>query len=329
VSVSVVDAQRPSLGSLDERVTALERKPTPEQLGMLRWFDAAVGVSLLPNTAIEDIAFDGDHIFVADRTALIKLRASDGQQVFSIGALVGGQTRLAYDGLHLWVAERNANRVRKIRVTNSIQSDVSFTVSTPGDVVFDGTYIWVPQEFGPDQSIRRFRASDGSFEGDFPVGFQPVAAAFDGANIWVANASSHNVTKLRASDGAVLATIATGTSPVGLAFDGTHMWVTCSGTDDVRKIRVSDNAVVGVFPTGDNPFSPVFDGTSIWVALAGAVNDSSNDSVIKMRISDGAIIGTFEVGDFPKSLVFDGAHVWVGHRGTFPGGLPNGSLNKM
>src|SRR5512139_2211454 len=38
----------------------------------------------------------------------------------------------------------------------------------------------------------------------FKVGTSPMGIAFDGANIWVANSGSNNVTKLRASDGAHL-----------------------------------------------------------------------------------------------------------------------------
>ena len=47
------------------------------------------------------------------------------------------------------------------------------------------------------------------------MGSEPYGIAFDGANIWVANYGSNNVTKLRASDGAVLGTFAVGTNPLG------------------------------------------------------------------------------------------------------------------
>ena len=40
----------------------------------------------------------------------------------------------------------------------------------------------------------------------FPVGTYAYGVAFDGANIWVANNGSNNVTKLRASDGALQGT---------------------------------------------------------------------------------------------------------------------------
>src|SRR5437016_1620158 len=56
----------------------------------------------------------------------------------------------------------------------------------------------------------------------FAVGKSPYGVAFDGANIWVANQSSNNVTKLRASDGVVLGTFAVGSGPSGVAFDGAN-----------------------------------------------------------------------------------------------------------
>ena len=61
-----------------------------------------------------------------------------------------------------------------------------------------------------DSTVTKLRASDGSPLGTFTAGTRPVAAAFDGANIWIANQGSNDVTKLRASDGAVL-----GSFPVG------------------------------------------------------------------------------------------------------------------
>ena len=63
----------------------------------------------------------------------------------------------------------------------------------------------------------------------------PQGIAFDGANIWVANFASDNVSKLRASDGANLGTFATGNYPVGIAFDGANIWVTNDFSDSVSK----------------------------------------------------------------------------------------------
>jgi DNA-binding beta-propeller fold protein YncE len=68
------------------------------------------------------------------------------------------------------------------------------------------------------------------------VGTGPEGIAFDGANIWVTNWTSNNVTKLRASDGAILGTFAVGSSPTGIAFDGANIWVVNVGSNSVSKL---------------------------------------------------------------------------------------------
>ncbi len=50
----------------------------------------------------------------------------------------------------------------------------------------------------------------------------PTALAFDGANLWVANTGSNNVTKLQAFDGVNQGTFNVGGNPGGVAFDGTN-----------------------------------------------------------------------------------------------------------
>jgi len=82
---------------------------------------------------------------------------------------------------------------------------------------------------------------------DFAVGTAPVGIAFDGANVWVANASDNTVTKVRASDGVPLGTFAVGSSPKGMVFDGSNIWVANSGSSSVTKLQASDGTNVGTF----------------------------------------------------------------------------------
>jgi DNA-binding beta-propeller fold protein YncE len=70
----------------------------------------------------------------------------------------------------------------------------------------------------------------------FPVGVGPFGVAFDGANIWVTNLTSNNVTKLQASDGRVLGTFAVGMNPDSVAFDGANIWVANTGSNTVSKL---------------------------------------------------------------------------------------------
>lgn len=139
----------------------------------------------------------------------------------------------------------------------------------------------------------------------------PVALAFDGANMWVANFAGLTVTKLRASDGTILGRFYVGFNPSSVVFDGWNVWVAGPGVDSVTKLRGSDGSVLGTFPVGKNPITLVFDGANIWVANEGSA------SVTKLRASDGTLLGTFAVDLNPEFLAFDGSTVWVGH----PSGL--------
>jgi hypothetical protein len=143
---------------------------------------------------------------------------------------------------------------------------------------------------------------------DYPTGTGPNRVAFDGANIWVTNYASNNVTKLRAIDGANLGTSSVFT-PQDLAFDGAYLWVVSSGSNSVVKVRAIDGASIGSFPVGLNPYGVAYDGANVWVSNYGSNN------VTKLRQSDGANLGTFAVGTGPRGIAFDGANVWVVNQG--------------
>ena len=86
----------------------------------------------------------------------------------------------------------------------------------------------------------------GTFNTGQSVVSTPEGLAFDGANIWVANAYDDTVTKLRASDGALLGTFAVGDFPTDVLFDGANIWVISSTLDGtIAKLRPSDGALLG------------------------------------------------------------------------------------
>jgi DNA-binding beta-propeller fold protein YncE len=75
--------------------------------------------------------------------------------------------------------------------------------------------------------------------------------------------------KLRASDGTHVATVTVGANPVGVVFDGANIWVSNSGSDNVTKIRVSSGKIFGPFAVGSIPQLMAFDGANIWVTNFG------------------------------------------------------------
>src|SRR5436309_3489332 len=84
--------------------------------------------------------------------------------------------------------------------------------------------------------------------GRYRAGSLPLHMTFDGANIWVANHDSSDVTRLRASDGANLGSFKAGPLPMGIAFDGSNVWVANQGDfsdrrgRSVTKLRANDGA---------------------------------------------------------------------------------------
>src|SRR2546423_10003381 len=102
----------------------------------------------------------------------------------------------------------------------------------------------------------------------FPVGIEPSALAFDGANIWVVSQYSGSVTKLRASDGANQGTFAVGRGPQYAAYDGANIWVSSLYDATVTKLRASDGALLGTYVVGEDANRANglgFDGPYMWV----------------------------------------------------------------
>ena len=139
------------------------------------------------------------------------------------------------------------------------------------------------------------------------AGASPEGVAFDGTNIWVANAGLGNVSKINPATNTVIATVPVGTGPEGVAFDGTNIWVTNNGPDTVSKINPGTNTRTDVpLAFGANPRAVAFDGTSIWVANAGLNTVSKIDPATNTRTD-------FLVDIFPFGVAFDGTNIWVIH----------------
>ncbi len=136
----------------------------------------------------------------------------------------------------------------------------------------------------------------------YPTGDGPLGVAFDGTNIWIANASSDTVSKMNPADGTRV-DYPTGDGPVGVAFDGTSIWITNYNSGTVSKMNPADGTKVD-YPTGDRPRGVAFDGTSIWIANFIA------DTVSKMNPANGTKVD-YPTGDGPAGVAFDGTNIWI------------------
>ncbi|XHR30945.1 MAG: YncE family protein [Chthoniobacteraceae bacterium] len=165
-------------------------------------------------------------------------------------------------------------------------------------------------------NVTKITAATGAVVGTYSVGTAPVGICFDGTNIWVANSGSNNVTKLTASNGAAVGTYTVGTSPQYLCYDSTNIWVTNAGSNNVMRLTASTGAIAGTYVTDSNPAGVCFDGTNIWVANC----NYTTQSLSKFVAATGDLVGTYSYKynvNSPLGICFDGTNIWTANSGSF------------
>jgi DNA-binding beta-propeller fold protein YncE len=149
-------------------------------------------------------------------------------------------------------------------------------------------------------------STTGAVMGSFSRGI-----AFDGANIWTANADgSISIIELVIGGTSTVSTISGGfTHPFGMVYDGSNMWTTDLGANKLLKLDGSGN-IVQTVSTGAGPAFPVFDGANIWVPNSG------DSTVSVVQASTGAIVASIASDGSnrlsqPATAAFDGARILV------------------
>ena len=133
------------------------------------------------------------------------------------------------------------------------------------------------------------------------TGASPLGIAFDGTNMWTANAGANSVTKVSPA-GAMTTYSGTGANPIGIAFDGTNMWVTNYSSSSVTKVSPA-GAMTTYSGTGANPYGIAFDGTNMWTANAGA-NSATKVVAIPPTAPGAPTIGTATAGNATATVPF-------------------------
>ena len=177
---------------------------------------------------------------------------------------------IAFDGARIWTSSQ-AGSVSIVTPGATLPYTVTtvtagFTLGT--GMLYDGSNIWMVDR--TPQALRKLDAS-GAILQSVTVGASPQFPVFDGANIWVPNAASNNVTVIRSSNGAILATL-TGnglTVPGVAAFDGQRVLVTNETGNSVSLWKAADLSVIGNFGTGaSSPFGACSDGIHFWLTFS-------------------------------------------------------------
>ncbi|MFH1231672.1 MAG: hypothetical protein V1709_09280, partial [Planctomycetota bacterium] len=125
--------------------------------------------------------------------------------------------------------------------------------------------------------------------------------------VWVANASSNNVTRILKSD-STTTNITVGSSPIGVAVDKTYCWVANYGSANITRITKSLLATTNI-TVGTEPYGIAVDETYCWVTNWGSNN------VTRILKSDSTTT-TIAVGTGPEGVAVDGTYCWVANYGS-------------
>jgi DNA-binding beta-propeller fold protein YncE len=203
----------------------------------------------------------------------------------------------------------------------------------PRSMVFDGTLMWVanwfdnsvtlllavPQKVNePEENkgrVVRVLQYDGT--ANSPVGRRPVALAWDGNFIWLANYDDNQIYVINPDPNnpgleTVVGSAEGVRAPVAMLFDSAHIWVVNQGSGTtpgyLLKIEARSRIVLSRCPVGRFPTAITWDGTRIWVANG---LDNSVTILDAANCEEGA--QTINVHSFPITVAHDGIHLWVGH----------------
>jgi DNA-binding beta-propeller fold protein YncE len=198
------------------------------------------------------IAFDGTNIWTANfdldggSVSIITPQSPYTVTTMQYGVLAT-PVGILYDGANIWVTVIATSAVplpvpgELWKLDSSGNTLQAVTVGRfPGNPVFDGTNIWVPNL--NDNSITVVQAGTGTVVATINADAsnqlnQPNAAAFDGERVLVTNGNGGSVTVFKAADLSFIANVPTGpsTAPDGPCSDGINFWVPLSGTTKLLR----------------------------------------------------------------------------------------------
>jgi transglutaminase-like putative cysteine protease len=173
---------------------------------------------------------------------------------------------MAFDGEHLWVADRKVNKLLKLdRTTGEVVTELPTPGYRPTGLAWDGHRLWVADR--DTSELFALDPADGTVDrvNRIPVR-SPRGLAWDGECLYVADARKDLILCLDPSDGTMIRSFQAPHGAVtGLTYDGTYLWAADRRVDEIYRIDPRRGHVVGIIPSpGPHPWGLAWDGECLW-----------------------------------------------------------------
>lgn len=212
------------------------------------------------------------------------------------------------DGQYIWLA--NSGQLVQVDVAGNVQTWTGAAGSIATIVAAGNVYAVGNTAPGSLYVINRTQPPGPVTVASSTLGNNPQSIAFDGTNLWTANALGPSVSIITPQSPYTVTTVTTGFGePYGILYDGTNIWVTDYTANTLLRLD-NTGTIIQTVPVGLGPGLPVFDGTNIWVPnyLGNSITvvQASSGNVVATIIEDGnnLLIG-------PNGASFDGERVLV------------------
>jgi len=200
---------------------------------------------------------------------------------------------LAFDGQHLWAAS-SLKQSLSMMDPDTGQVVASYALPhVPSALLWADSFLWTANAIAG--TVTKV-SPDGQVESDTPVGKGPLALAFDGSSLWIANKEGKSLVRMDPATSQVAETIDLRGEPLALIYDGGSLWVALGNLGQVIQVDPQTGVVGEQVDTGADPSALVFAGESLWAAAPKA------GRVFRISPTEGQVTNTITVEGAPIAL---------------------------
>ncbi|MBM4157532.1 MAG: transglutaminase [Ignavibacteria bacterium] len=201
-------------------------------------------------------------------------------------------TGLCFDGKHLWVADRETDKIYCVDTENgNIIRELESPAYWPMGLAWDGEYLWNADLRGItdksedlDGMIFKIDIRDGTILKTLNAPSKsPVGLTWDGKYFWCVDDKADKVIQFSPVDGTTIKSFKSPASdPTGICFDGKYLWISDRITDEIYMVDPQTGIVIIITNApGNYVHGLASDGTRLWAV------DYEDDKIYELKIKDG------------------------------------------